>query len=57
MKNLEELCKDARIKLGRELQEKEMIFLQWVYRRYVEETQQKNEATMISLTESSPTKW
>ncbi|CDQ38252.1 MULTISPECIES: hypothetical protein [Virgibacillus] len=32
-----QVCDDTEKKLGRKLQEKEIQFLQWVYKRYIEE--------------------
>ena len=52
MKSFLEVCGDTRKKLGRELQKREIDFLQWMYMRYKEEEQKDNEKECYSLTES-----
>lgn len=39
MKSFFEVCKNTREKLGRELCEREIGFLQWTYKRYEQELQ------------------
>ncbi|GGB35038.1 hypothetical protein GCM10011409_10640 [Lentibacillus populi] len=41
MESFLHVLKDTEKKLGRQLQEREIEFLQWVYDRYTEEEQQK----------------
>lgn len=53
MKSFLEVCGDTRQKLGRELQKREIDFLQWLYMRYEEEEQKNKEKKCFSLTESS----
>ncbi|WP_165769018.1 hypothetical protein [Virgibacillus profundi] len=37
MESLLQVCEDTEKKLGRQLQENEVEFLQWMYKRYEEE--------------------
>lgn len=36
-----QICQETEEKLGRQLQDKEVVFLQWVYSRYLEELPKK----------------
>ena len=40
MRSFLQVCEDTRKKLGRQLQEDEVKFLQWMYKRYIEEQQE-----------------
>ncbi len=42
MKSFLEVCNNTREKLNRELHEKELEFLQWVYERYEEEQESQH---------------
>jgi len=44
MKSFLEVCKYTRKKLGRELCEKELKFLQWTHKRYKQEIQESQES-------------
>lgn len=41
MKSFLQVLNDTEEKLGRQLWENEVVFLQWVYERYTEEEKQK----------------
>ncbi|MBU5267938.1 hypothetical protein [Virgibacillus proomii] len=36
-----QICQETEEKLGRQLQDNEVVFLQWVYSRYLEELPKK----------------
>ncbi|MEC5424418.1 hypothetical protein QGM71_13035 [Virgibacillus sp. C22-A2] len=37
MESLLQICEDTKEELGRQLQDREVAFLQWMYERYVDE--------------------
>ncbi|MFA1822450.1 hypothetical protein ACDX78_20185 [Virgibacillus oceani] len=41
MKNFVQLCENTKEKLGRQLQDNEIAFLQWVYENYKDEEEKK----------------
>jgi len=43
MKNFVQLCENTREKLGRQLEDNEKAFLQWIYENYKEEEKKKIE--------------
>lgn len=42
MGNFLQIRKDIQEKLGRELQDKDLVFLEWLHGRYIEEEQSKS---------------